>query len=160
MKIRPSIVVLITALVLGAGEFARSAISTTSQAPSASAVPLGRYGITCNKSYECPLATGPASYLVSDLGKPGVPRPSAAQASLVRQIARYRSSRTLRFLFLNDRLVVFDAKDGPCSGSANAYEVLNGAPNLFYSPGENPYVLKSGSNDITTEPRPWGTSDP
>jgi hypothetical protein len=80
----------------------------------------------------------PINYLVSDLGKPGVPQLSAEHRALVDRILRIHKSPTLRFVVLFPQFVVFDATMGPCFSSP-LYDVLS-ARNEHYQPGENPFT--------------------
>ncbi len=107
--------------------------------------PAGEIGLNAPRT-DAP----PTSYLVRDVGAPGVPALSSAERDAVRRIATHHASATLRFTFLassvrNDSFVVFDAVNGPCFDAAGGYPVLNGDPQSrrFYEPGENPYVLLS-----------------
>src|ERR1700737_7750 len=86
----------------------------------------------------------PVSYLVSDLGKPGVPLLDIRSRADLRRIERSHDSRTLRFSFLflpgkqaeaRREFIIFDADQGPCA--AALYKVLNGRDNEYYNPSEN-----------------------
>jgi hypothetical protein len=100
------------------------------------------------------LRTTPPSYLAADIGKAGVPTPKARDLRMVRRIQRYVHSKTLRFAYAAGEFIVYDATDGPCTGSAPGYFVLNGACNESYMP--------SSESDSTIAvpgcleaPRPW-----
>ncbi len=90
---------------------------------------------------------GPRSYLVSDLGNPGVPDLSRSELNTLRSIQRYVHSRLLRFAFVGQyggEFIIFNAKLGPCLDAAGGYRVLNGAfCNSFYEPGEDPWGTKA-----------------
>jgi hypothetical protein len=88
----------------------------------------------------------PLSYLVSDLGKPGVPLLDKRSRADLRRIEHSHHSRTLRFSFLflpgkqteaRREFIIFDADQGPCA--AALYKVLNGRDNEYYNPSENPW---------------------
>lgn len=118
-------------------------------------VRVGQHGIGC-KTFDVPDQVGPPSYLVSDIGKGGVPRISAKQIRLAREIQHYVHSPTLRFAVLAspDTFVIFDAKNGPCA--ALGYPVLNFANgNLYYEPGEAPGYVYAGPGDGAPTPGPW-----
>jgi hypothetical protein len=126
-------------------------------------VPVGRYGIGC-RTCEEPNVVGPPSYLVSDIGKPGVPTLTADQLTLVHRIRHYLHSKTLRFAFVNaynrgPRFIVFEGDDAPCSDAALGYPVLNSDTNEFYEPGEAPSFVHPGPPLIgpTSTPYPWTT---
>ena len=100
------------------------------------------------------LRTTPPSYRAADIGKAGVPTPHTRDLRMLRRIQRYVHSKTLRFTDLAGEFLVYDAKDGPCIGSAPGYFVLNGACNEYYMPSsERDYtVAVPGCLDA---PRPW-----
>jgi len=102
----------------------------------------------------------PLSYLVSDIGKHGVPQLNAPERAMIERIRRYVRSKTLRFAWVEDSTtmgepIVFDAYDGPCEGWAAGYAVLNGACNEYYEPGENPYSTHAVPGCYRSSPRPW-----
>jgi hypothetical protein len=100
---------------------------------------------------------GPPSFLVSDLGKAGVPRLKTGQAAMARSIAQYVRSRRLRFLvFKNGEFIVFDALDGPCEPDAPGYPVLNEGCNAAYSPTDN-FDHAGAYANCYPSPRPWLT---
>lgn len=109
---------------------------------------LGAQCIPYGKSFP----EGPKSYLVSDIGKRGVPKPDESQRDAIRTIGRYVHSATLRFV--EDPFVVFDAKLGPCLDAAGGYPMLNGSCWEFYEPGENPYTTLPAPDEICPK-YPW-----
>jgi hypothetical protein len=102
---------------------------------------------------------GPPVFLVSDLGKPGVPRLTAKQVQMLLAIERNLRSPTLRFVFAQSgsdhssapELVVFDAINGPCS-AITEYRVLNGDCNELWDSTESATV--SDMDCFNTAP-PW-----
>ena len=101
------------------------------------------------------------SYLVSDIGKPGMPRLSVSERAMIERVRRYVHSRTLRFAWVDHSTtmgepIVFDAYDGPCEVWAGGYQVLNGFCNEYYEPGENPYSTHAAPGGCyRAPPRPW-----
>ena len=124
------------------------------------AVKVGRLGIGC-KSFAYPTSVGPPSFSVSDIGKEGVPRLTAEERRLVRDVQAYGKSEYRRFAFvgrspkLPHGFIVFDAIHGACYSGAGGYPVLNGCTNEIYQPGDDPRYTKAGSTDIYTTPGPW-----
>ncbi len=105
--------------------------------------------------------TPPQSYRVADIGKPGVPKLTEGQAALVGRVVRSVKSDTLRIAWVDDtaersKFIIFDALDGPC-GTGRPYDVLNGACNEEYEPGENPYHTFPAPDCFATK-RPWLSS--
>jgi len=100
----------------------------------------------------------PPSFLVSDLGKPGVPKLNADELHDVHLISRYVHSPTLRFQEVAGQFLIYDASFGPCFLAAPGYWVLNAAScNLYFMPadewsgpsavpscGNPPSVLRNG----------------
>ncbi len=119
-------------------------------------VAVGRYGIGC-RTVSSPDTIGPPSFSVKDIGKPGVPTLSPQQISIVRGISRYVHSQTLRFAFIGDRFIVFDATQGPCSEAAVGYRIMNDpeSNNLYYQPGEAPGDIHVGPGDAAPTQGPW-----
>jgi hypothetical protein len=118
-----------------------------------------RFGVGCLGNVP-PGATAnpqppPQSYLVADLGKPGVPRLNRDESATLARIRRYVTSATLRIAWVdssnNDKLIIFDARDGPCVGY---YPVLNGTCNEIFEPEETPYHTIPTPECLGT-PRPW-----
>ena len=106
----------------------------------------------------------PQSYRIEDIGKASVPQLTPDELHTVAAIARYTRDRHLRFAWLEyattpRHFIVFDATDGPCEVWAGGYQVLNGACNEFYQPGENPYGTHAVP-DCWGPPRPWMTPTP
>ncbi len=103
----------------------------------------------------------PKSYLVSDIGKRGVPHLNAQRRALIGRIRRQLHSQTLRFAFVDDfprdsDFIVYDATDGPCTVASLGYPVLNGACNEYYKPGEIPYATFPAPDACyRATPRPW-----
>jgi hypothetical protein len=106
----------------------------------------------------------PFSYLASDAGKPGVPALRFSESRMLRAIAHYRPSKSLRFAWVDttppNGFIVYDATGDVCTASAFGYAVLNGACNEFYEPGENPYGTMAAPDCFGSEHRPWMTPAP
>ena len=119
---------------------------------------MHRAGIQCTPYGESS-PQGPRNYAVSEIGKRGVPALKKNQLKMLSSIRKYVRSSTLRFTFIDDDLVVFDAVDGPCfDGGAPGYPVLNGACDEYYQPGEDPRKTVPAPGCIGP-PRPWIASD-
>ncbi len=122
-------------------------------------------GVQC-VPYGKSTSEGPRSYLVSDLGKTGVPELSGSELNTLRLIQRYVHSRLLRFAFVGQfggEFIIFNAKLGPCLDAAGGYRVLNGAfCNAFYEPGEDPWGTKAEAGGFSAcgPRRPWVSGDP
>jgi hypothetical protein len=102
--------------------------------------------------------SSPPSYLVRDIGKPDVPKLTAAQLAMVRKIRVYVHPTTLRFANVAGEFIVFDASRGPCETSAPGYSVLNGACNEMYSPTDN-FDGTRAVPGCWNAPRPWIVHD-
>jgi len=119
---------------------------------------IGTIGVQCIPYGETH-PEGPRNYSIFDIGKRGVPILTKKQRKMLSSIREYVKSPTLRFTFIYDDLVVFDATDGPCfDGGAPGYPVLNGACNEYYQPGEDPRKTVPAPGCIGP-PRPWISSD-
>lgn len=115
-------------------------------------------GIQC-KPYLETTPQGPRNYSVAEIGNPGIPKLTRRQLKSISSIKQYISSPFLRFAFVSDELIVFDAVDGPCfDGGAPGYPVLNGDCNEYYQPGEDPRTTVAAPGCIGP-PRPWIPSD-
>lgn len=99
---------------------------------------------------------GPPSYNARDLGKAHVPVLSSPELKMLRRIMIYVHPTTLRFAHVAGEFIVFDALDGPCSGSN--YFVLNGDCNEFYSPTDDFSGTRAGTG-CWNPPRPWIQND-
>ncbi len=108
-------------------------------------------------SYDRSVSEGPPSYLVSDIGRFGVPSISRYALHEIKEILKYVHSPTLRFIpdvnpslqATEGRLVpiVFDATEGPCADTR--YAVLNDACNMGYAPAESPLItVLMGPGDV------------
>ena len=116
-------------------------------------------GVQCTP-YSESQPSGPISYRVSDIGKPGVPRLRRADRLLIARMLRYvppRMTRSLRFAMVGD-LIVYAAISGICADFAPGYPVLNGDCNSYYEPGEDPTRINPGSGCLGP-PRPWMSAD-
>jgi len=94
---------------------------------------------------------------VGDVGKTGVPKLTREQNKLLRAIRNDVRSITLRFAFIDDQFIVFDATAGPCSEAAVGYWVMNdpSGGNLYYQPGEAPGDIHAGPGDVSPTQGPW-----
>jgi len=85
----------------------------------------------------------PQSYSAAFVGKPGFPKLTPHELATLHRIQHHVHSKTLRIAWLGSppagEFIIFDATDGPCEIQAAGYQILNGARNEFYTPGENPY---------------------
>jgi hypothetical protein len=116
-------------------------------------------GVRCSMSSGARPDLGPPSFLVRDLGKPGVPDLSAEQMKLLLAVERNLHSPTLRFLFARSEgdhssvpeFVVFDAIYGACS-TITEYQVLNGDCNELWDTTESAIV---SDMDCFDTPPPW-----
>ena len=113
-----------------------------------------------NHSIRCVVdrVIGPPSYRFRDIGKPDVIRLSKAQLALVRGIAHYVTSDTLRFAFIGKEFIVYDAVYGPCAGGAPGYWVLNGGCNEYFSPTDD-FNTTHGVDSCWGPRRPWIKND-
>lgn len=101
----------------------------------------------------------PPSYLVSDLGKPDVPKITKSQMREVGLILHYVHSPTLRFQTVAGHFLVYDASLGPCMQYAPGYWVLNaGTCNVYFMPADE-RDGPSAVPDCFTPPRPWVPGD-
>ena len=108
-------------------------------------------GIACSVDGD----VGPPSYLVRDLGKPGVPRIPAHDVAIVRRIAKYLDSKDLRFAYPGGQFIVYNAINGPCEPHAPGYPVLNLQCNMMYSPTDNFDGPRAVPQCSPTMKRPW-----
>jgi hypothetical protein len=100
----------------------------------------------------------PPSYLVSDLGRRGVPPVGTKGRAIVAKIRHYVHSSSLRFAYFSHSFIVFDAVGGPGTDDAPGYFVLNGKWNEYDEPGENPYMTIA-TPECLEPPRPWVPGD-
>lgn len=101
----------------------------------------------------------PPSYLVSDLGEPGVPKLTSTQVHQLREISRYVHSATVRFQTVNGHFLVYNASLGPCMLAAPGYWVLNtDACNLYFMPADE-WEGPSAVPGCYTPKRPWIPND-
>jgi hypothetical protein len=88
---------------------------------------------------------GPPSYLVSDMGKPGAPVPDSSDVTTLHKMLRYVHSATLRYAFLGNEFIVYDAVNGPYSMEV-PYAVLNERScNAMYAPVDRPDALSAST---------------
>jgi len=116
------------------------------------------YGTQC-VPYGRSAPWGPASYLVSDLGKKGVPHLNLIDLFLLGQIRRFVPLANLRFAIVRNGTAIFDAKYGPCFGAGGRYRVLNKPCDLRYEPGENPSIMFAGAEPCGPV-QPWEVISP
>ena len=113
---------------------------------------MGTYCAVLNPGQN--LRTTPVSYRAADLGKAGVPTPKPRDVQMLRSIEHYVHSPTLRFVYSAQKFIVYDAIDGPCTGSAPGYFALNGGCNEFYMPSkQDDYTVAVPG--CLSPPRPW-----
>jgi hypothetical protein len=122
-------------------------------------VKVGRYGISCRRPGGDPT---PPSYLVSDLGKPGVAILPPDEAALVRRLTQHVHSKTLRFVLVNRDpfIVLYDAYPDEadlCQTSPSGPYMYNVSGNLTYLPGLDDENTAPG--DIPNTPGPWMTPE-
>ncbi len=112
-------------------------------------------GIAC-RVYGPPSTTGDFSYLISDIGREGVPRPSTSEMRMINRIKKYVRSKSLRFEYVAGReFIVYDAALGPCETAAPGYRVLNSEScNLYYSPTDD-FDGAKAVPDCYGTPEPW-----
>lgn len=83
---------------------------------------------------------GPPSFLVADIGKPGVPTPPKADFQMLRREDERLAPQTLRFVYLpliKPHLVVFNAPvSALCDPDRPPFKDFTGACNQYYSPLE------------------------
>lgn len=97
---------------------------------------------------------GPPSYLVRDIGKPGVPHLDGPDKRMLEAIMRYVHPSTLRFAYIGGHFAVFDAQYGPCYGGQ--YPVLNASwCNEIYAPQDADNKTIAGPGGCWSHPRPW-----
>ncbi len=93
-------------------------------------------GVACYRNG----VVGPPSFLVADLGKPGVPRLSASDLAIVKRFADSPRA-SLRFIHLplaQPKLVVFIASLADlCNPTLPPFKDLTGSCNQYYSPLED-----------------------
>ena len=128
-------------------------------------LPDGTFGAKVGVGIECvpygkSLVSPPASYAVSDLGRPGVPVLGRSNLDLIHRIQKYVKSPHLRFTWVIPHwFIVYDAPAGVCVDTAPGYPVLNRPCNTFYEPGENPTGTNGLPEDCTPamelKLRPW-----
>jgi hypothetical protein len=58
-------------------------------------------------------------------------------SNVIRRFFVETKSTTLRFTYIKEMLIVFDATRGPCVASVPGYAVLN-LSESFYEPGDDP----------------------
>lgn len=136
--------------VVGCSHAARA--GSTSSSKFTGEVHVGK-GIACSYLGD----TGPPSYPVKAIGRPGVPAVSPADVRMLRFMKRYVHPSTLRFAMLNIGFSVFDATNGPCS--ATPYSILN-APscNVIYVPFDATGNIGAATG-CNMQPRPWIARD-
>jgi hypothetical protein len=130
-----------------------------------------RYGIGCMGNVPPGTTMNPQlppeSYAVGDIGKPGFPVLTPAEAGMVARIGRYVRSNALRIAWVHGahegerQFIVFNAVDGPCKVSAPGYPVLNGFCNEVFQPGEIPYNTHATTGCYPPNAkRPWMPNAP
>lgn len=101
----------------------------------------------------------PPSYLASDISKPGVPTLDKHRRAELMTIARYVSSRTLRFQTVNGTFLIYDASLGPCMLAAPGYWVLNAKRcNVYFMPADA-WNGPGAVPECWGAPRPWVRGD-
>jgi hypothetical protein len=135
---------------------AAAASGDLSQAPRNPDVRVGKYGVSC-LTFEDRTHASNVSYSVDDIGKPGTPRLTTDEASVVRRIQKYVHSKTLRFAFLETEspFVIFDATNGPCFDGAPGYWIMNDPSGTFFEPGEGPAFEHPIPAEVSPTAGPW-----
>lgn len=139
----------------------RTRQATPSYAPlSVGNLHVDEYGIAC---YMRSAGVGPVHYPVDALGKPGVPKPTADQISMLRRIEAAKDENGkpqfthLWFTWLPvGEFVVFEAPGNrdeapPCTDQA--YPVLNECSWCYYEPAAAPEVFAGPQKYMQN--RPW-----
>jgi hypothetical protein len=103
------------------------------------------------------IGVSPASYLVTDIGRKGVPTLHQDDLRMLHKIQRYIHSKVLRFISISGHPLFFNAVAGPCIGGAPGYPVLNGYCNEYYMPSGEFTGTHSVPGCMT--PRPWMPSE-
>ncbi|HET7813955.1 MAG TPA: hypothetical protein VFL13_06250 [Candidatus Baltobacteraceae bacterium] len=83
----------------------------------------------------------PASYLVADLGKPGVPKLSPRELYTIRKIEPNVGINGLRFEHAGRHFIVFVAGLGPCHTFVPGYPVLDAEPCWFNMPVDGVHAM-------------------
>lgn len=101
----------------------------------------------------------PASYLISDIGRPGVPKLRPRDLAAIDAIQKHVRISTLRFSYVGSEFVVFNAPlpvTSVCSPETPPFAVWTGACNEYYNPllGVTEAVMDCGH-----PPRPWIKGD-
>lgn len=120
---------------------------------------VGR-GVACRRNDK----VGPPSYSVTLIGKPDVPRLSAADLATLHRIIKYVHPATLRFAYLDKmpehrRFIVFNARPNRlCDPTQTPFVVLNGACNEYYEPLDVMFTTTAAMGCVNP-PRPWIPGD-
>lgn len=154
MRVRAGCAVALALLsTLGCARTNRRAASSPSQSSDYTGkVQLGK-GVACSYLGQ----QGPPSYQVRDIGSPGVPKVDVRDLRVLHEMMHYVHPGTLRFAYLDVGFSVFDATNGPCSGTP--YAVLNGPScNAIYVPYDATGKIGAATG-CNMKPRPWIPND-
>jgi len=111
---------------------------------------------------------GPPSFRVYDIGRPGVPKLTSAEESMIRKISSFVNPRSMRFAFLDNvsehhRFILFAIPFSKlCDSTFPPAIVLNGACNEYYSAVNLPVEKMSSTTaamGCVNPPRPWVHGD-
>lgn len=147
-RLRPALAAALFLFSVGCAQREHAPANRSTSNEFTGALKIGR-GVACSFLGR----RGPASYAVRDIGKAGVPRVSAQDLHVLRVMMRYVHPSTLRFAYLQGAFSVFDATNGPCSGSP--YTVLNNPScNAIYVPFDATGEIGAATG-CNMQPRPW-----
>jgi hypothetical protein len=135
---------------------AADASPTPTVLPTAGVAAHGRYFLQCISNEG---VIGPRTYLVRDIGRPGVPIPVASDRAMLRKIASYFDPATLRFAYVltsphKRGMIVYDGDDEACTGGGTDFQVLNLSCNTGYDPEDSPDNAMALPDCFMTS-RPW-----
>lgn len=99
----------------------------------------------------------PIIYRTADIGKLGVPVPSASDRRLLSRIVRtdHLEKRDVRFDYIDGSFVVFLHEDGMVCDSSQHLAVLDAWCDDFYHPGDDARAVIPSAECWSTPP-PWG----
>lgn len=117
--------------------------------------------LRAGEGFSCEIdgVVGEAIYRVADVGHPRVPRLRPRDVRQLRAILRYVQPTSLRFTYVGDEFVLFNApltESDICGADTPPFAVWNGSCNEYYNPllGVTEAVMTCGH-----PPRPWVKND-